>query len=558
MIILDCKNFNKEIFLKMKDEVLKADFISFDAEFSSVTTKRPFNMFDNSNSVYMKLRETVESALLLQLGISIFRTLPDGKTETAVYTVYTFPRRSEKRKKHSIENDCLAFLADNGFDFSRCFKDGLDFSRLEQGPNLLKTLTGLKKSHGHFIEESLKTELSSDDLEHIEDIPYTPETHGQHVFARKAYESNELGVADQEAIARYQKFMNNPEEKILKFDVNEKPVINYLTSPKSDFYNLIKEDHKVSLSVLKNHIKLTKVVKKAPKKIQKDDFLFKDIEHDKDKIISHFDFYGLSLLFYYIIKHNKPILFHNGLFDYLYIIDNFIADLPNDIRKFVALHQSLKLQIRDTKLLVTENQNLFPQFKKTRLSYILDSIREKEPIMERIIFAAESIVMSEDGNESQELSTHFVRIVDNEDKLHDAGYDSFITGMVYLHLEKHFTKKPENVLLEMHMVSRRLDLNVDLSDPQQCLHFDENITCFDRSLFIVIYDGFNHADSLATLMTESGSFKLEQIGDRCVFIFFSQLKEGHSIPQIVERINQRFETARAIPYEERKKLDIVL
>lgn len=558
MIILDCKNFTKEVFLKMKEQVLNADFISFDAEFSSVTAKRAFTMFDNSNSVYMKLRETVKDALLLQLGISIFKTLPDGKTETAVYTIYTFPHKSEKRKKHSIENDCLAFLAENGFDFSRCFRDGLDFSQIKQGPNLLKILTELKRSEENMTECNLKTDLSLDDLEHIEDIPYTADTRGEHIFPRKSYERNELGFADQEAMSRYLKFINNPDEKVLKFDVNEKLIVNYLTSPKSDFYNLIKEDHKVSLSCLKNHIKLTKVVKKTPKKIQKDDFHFKDIEHDKEKIVSYFDFYGLSLLFYYIIKHNKPILFHNGLFDYLYIIENFISDLPSDIRQFIALHQNLKMQIRDTKLLVTENNNVFPHFKKTKLSYILDIIREKNPIMEKIIFVDETFALPQDCKETEDLSKFFVKIENNEDKLHDAGYDSFITGMVYLHLEKQFTQRPENVLMETHLVSKRLDLNIDLSDPEQCRHFEENITCFNRSLFLFIHESFSEIDSLASIMTESGSFKIEQLENRLVFILFSQLKEGHSITHIVDRINKQFEAVRAVAYEDRKQLSIAL
>jgi len=558
MIILDCKNFTKDVFLKMKDQVINADFISLDAEFSSVTAKQAFNMFDNSNAVYLKLRDIVKDALLLQLGITVFKTLPNGQVETAVYTIYTFPHKSEKHKKHSIENDCLAFLAESGFDFPRCFRDGLDFSQLGQGPDLLKILTELKRSEGSLSELHLKTNLSFDDLEHIEDIPYTANMQGEHIFLRKAYESNELGLADQKAISRYQEFINDPNQKVLKFDVNDKTTLNYLTSPKSDFYNNIKEDHKVSFSCLKNHIKLVKVVKKAPKKIQKDDFHFKDIEHDKDKIVSYFDFYGLSLLLYYIIKHNKPILFHNGLFDYLYILHNFITDLPQDIRQFIALHQSLRIHIRDTKLLITENSQAFPQFKKTRLSYILDSIREKEPIMEKIVFVDEAFALPEDCKETKEASRFFVKIENNEDKLHDAGYDSFITGMVYLHLEKHFAQRPENVLMECHLISQRLDLNIDLSDLEQCRHFDENSHCLNRGMFLSIHESFTEVDSLASVIAEHGSFKLEQLENRIVFIIFSRFKEGQTVNHVVDRINKQFETVRAVPYEERKQLGFAL
>jgi hypothetical protein len=537
--------------MKMKEQIIQADFIAFDAEFSSVSSKQRFRTFDSSGAVYSKLRDTVSGALLLQLGISIFRKLPEGKTETTIYTVFTFPHKSEKRIKHKIENDCLSFLASNGFDFQRCFKDGLDFGKLSEKPNLLSELINEKKK-GLFTPADceLVSKFTENEMNNIENMPYhiNHSTSG-HIFPRSAYESTEFGTADQTAIEKYEAFKLDPEQKVLKIEVSEKPICNYLTSPKSDFFNLIKAESLVSLSCLKSHIKLVKVVKKKlNQQVIHDDFTFKDIEHDKERISSYFDVYGLSLIFYYIILHSKPILLHNGMFDYLYIIDNFICDLPVDLREFIKLHQSLQIHIKDTKLLVQDNNHLFPQFKKTKLSYILDKIRESESIMEQILFKAPTLV-----SELQGLSNnlHCIPILDNEDKLHDAGYDSFITGMVYLHLENKFENHPCNILLETHLIGKRLDMKQDLEDHKQCQHFNENLACIGRSFFIHFQTHFSLIDKLVATIGESGSFKIEELNKEIVFIFYSKLKEGCKTQDVVEKINEQFKELRAVAYENR-------
>ena len=96
----------------------EATYVSIDCEFTKVSNH--VNDFDPQFEVYKKYKETIEDALLTELGISIF-TKKDKHFETSVFNFSLFPDKHSRKKFAKAEYSCLYFLAVQDFDFKKCF-----------------------------------------------------------------------------------------------------------------------------------------------------------------------------------------------------------------------------------------------------------------------------------------------------------------------------------------------------------------------------------------------------------------------------------------------------
>ena len=67
---------------------------------------------------------------------------------------------------------------------------------------------------------------------------------------------------------------------------------------------------------------------------------------------------GMTLIIDLMTRLRKPLIFHNGLHDIMYIYNSFIADLPEDADDFKSEITRLFPQIYDTRQLLNNRKLL--------------------------------------------------------------------------------------------------------------------------------------------------------------------------------------------------------
>jgi hypothetical protein len=129
---------------------------------------------------------------------------------------------------------------------------------------------------------------------------------------------------------------------------------------------------------------------------------------------------GFSLFIQELIKARKPIIGHNPFLDLLFIYENCIDDLPEDYLEFKHKVHSLFPVIIDTRYLVTRYEHIFD---KRGIENIVKKIKDKK--------LDEYVDIIQDQKNGFAFYSS-----DNDKNFHDAGYDSYITGRIFISLLK--------------------------------------------------------------------------------------------------------------------------
>ncbi|XP_070530991.1 poly(A)-specific ribonuclease PARN isoform X2 [Cardiocondyla obscurior] len=127
---------------------------------------------------------------------------------------------------------------------------------------------------------------------------------------------------------------------------------------------------------------------------------------------------GLSNLLKKIVESGKIIVGHNMLLDLCHIVHQFFTPLPSDYAEFKTLLHGLFPRLLDTKVLCQSQQ--FKEFVSSSNLNLLFDIVKKPPFS---IPEVESV-----EGRSYSVST---------DKLHEAGYDAYITGLCFIALSNY-------------------------------------------------------------------------------------------------------------------------
>ncbi|KAI8874634.1 CAF1-domain-containing protein, partial [Backusella circina FSU 941] len=108
-----------------------------------------------------------------------------------------------------------------------------------------------------------------------------------------------------------------------------------------------------------------------------------------------------------------PVVLHNGAYDLCHTVDQFWRYLPNEVIEFKKLINGMWGQILDTKYLAEYHPKLKGQFKSSALGTLYEQLKKAEVKME--------------------FAEGFDRYKD-DDKAHEAAYDAYMTGVIYVAL----------------------------------------------------------------------------------------------------------------------------
>ena len=431
------ENFYEVEPILLKD-IENSEFIAFDLEFSGLI-KSKFKIYDSSEEKFQKSKYMAENYRIIQVGITPFIKKESNNNKEYIakpYNIYAFPSEKQSNNKFDFFLDSIIFNREHGCDFNKWISQGVPYLNNEN----LKKLT----------ERLMAGNINKYDPKNISSF--------KNIVLYK--EQDKIRYKD--FYNQFMNFYNNKEEKILKHEKIVRHLMLY-------FLNKLDEDIRKKIFIeykdeiigedVKSYLlihKLNSYEEKLQKINQENNEIIALIKKEK----------GIKNIIEKIISSKKPIVGHNCFIDLLFIMSHFMDDIPKNFHTYkLKLKNEFGGGIYDTKYLYNtsnlnfgENLNESNNKDNINLECLYTNLYEKNEKLEN----NQKIIVEIPKNEK------FINYFDEneknkEKKFHQADYDSFTTGCVYLYLKnilgEKFIKDGENKLNCYHGLYQCFDLN---------------------------------------------------------------------------------------------------
>ncbi|RCH80662.1 hypothetical protein CU098_001621, partial [Rhizopus stolonifer] len=353
----------------IEQAMLEADFIAIDTEFTGLTTPDiQFQNIDDIETRYSKLKSCVQEFTIIQYGVCAFKRNP----ETGDFMAKPF--------------NFYIFGADTNEVYSRRI-----FSAT---PSSLSFLRSNKFDFNKLIEEGIPF------YNFTEENSMFQSNQGTSVLNRRTLIKESTLTKSGKSFLEYnrnciKKWLQSNTETPLVVQVNSnfyKRLI-YQEAQDAKYNGFLQASQRDS-----KHIEITRIK-----------------EEDKRKKAANAPKLNFRAVIELIKKANCPVVAHNAAFDILHTVDQFWQYLPNHIEEFKKVANDMWPNIVDTKYLAEYH----PSLRVSRPTYCLILI-----IFSHALIQAGQQVVMEQG---------FERYVGAENEVaHEAGYDAYMTGVIYL------------------------------------------------------------------------------------------------------------------------------
>ena len=435
----------KEAFEIFKNTCDNSQYVSFDCEMTGLNlgTKTDGTKYDTQEFRYYKQKEVVSKLDLIQIGFTFYQEKKkyiekdkenDDKNddkkeiiEKKYYLERTFIFYLYKNSKLKLINEdlfdselkahpaSLKFLNESHFDFNILIKKGIHFNKLLNKNKIEQALNDKKilLSNGAMF---LSKENESKLIDKI--ISLT-----EYILNGKNDKPLEI-------------FFDNKRIMIFFLGCNFKKLLccdGFIITKSTNQENTIIVQKKENSTLTKafndkyNSFDNFKIaIKNDPNKIYECRYQLGCFNKDENKIKELVENeLGFSLYIDYLCKKKIPIIGHNIYYDMMFLYDKLIGDLPDDFYTFKKQIHEYFPYIYDTKYISTI---LTKKYKKCNIEKTnLDNVY-KTVIKNKYDTYIDFFPDAPNG---------FCLYNDMErDKLHDAGYDSIITGRSFILLNK--------------------------------------------------------------------------------------------------------------------------
>ena len=431
----------KEAYEIFKNTCDNSQYVSFDCEMTGINlgTKTDGTKYDTQEFRYYKQREVVSKLDLIQIGFTFYqeRTKKIEKEpekekdkkeieEKQFYLERTFLFYLYKNSKLKMINEdlfdselrahpaALKFLGDTNFDFNILIKKGINFNKLQNREKIKNALNEKKilLSNGAMFlskeNESLLIEKVIQVSEYI--------IKGTSKPFEISFDNNRLLIFF--FFINFKKLLNIDVFIITKFFISLKYKTLIITKKENISNNGFNQKYNSFDNfkiIIKNDVNIIYQSRYQLGCFSNEEIVDQLTEEEL----------GFSKFIEYLCAKKIPIIGHNIYYDMMFVFDKLIGDLPPDFYSFKEqIHQYFPI-IYDTKYITTK---LTQQYKKCNIEKTnLDNVY-KTIMKDRFDIYVDFFPDAPNG---------FCLYNDMErDKLHDAGYDSIITGRCFILLNK--------------------------------------------------------------------------------------------------------------------------
>uniref|UniRef100_A0A7M4E7E5 Poly(A)-specific ribonuclease PARN n=1 Tax=Crocodylus porosus TaxID=8502 RepID=A0A7M4E7E5_CROPO len=362
------------------------------------------NGFDTPEERYQKLKKHSMDFLLFQFGLCTFKY--DHMEEKYImksFNFYIFPKpfnRSSPDVKFVCQSSSIDFLANQGFDFNKVFRNGIPYLNQEEERQLREQ-----------YDEKRSQANGAGSLSYISPnatkCPVTiPED--QKKFIERVVE-------------RIEDFLKNEENESLELEPCtgfQRKLIYQTVSwkyPKGIHVETLETEKK------ERYIIISKVDEEERKRREQQ-------KQEKEQGQLN-DAVGFSRVIHAIANSCKLVIGHNMLLDVMHTIHQFYCPLPDDLNEFKEVTSCVFPRLLDTKLMASTQP-----FKELINN---TSLAELEKRLKEVPFNPPKVESAE-GFPSYDTAS---------EQLHEAGYDAYITGLCFISMANFlgsFLSPPKN------------------------------------------------------------------------------------------------------------------
>ena len=435
----------KEAFEIFKDTCDNSQYVSFDCEMTGLNleTKTDGTKYDTQEFRYYKQKQVVSKLDLIQIGFTFYQEKKkimekikeneekleekSEKIEKKYYLERTFIFYLYKNSKLKLINEdlfdselkahpaSLKFLNESNFDFNILIKKGIHYNKLSNKNKIEKALNekNILLSNGAMFLSKENESILIDKVIIL----------AEYILNGKNDKPKEI-------------FFENKRIMIFFLGCNFKKLLycdNFIITKSTEKNNTLVITKKENATLSKefndkyncfDNFKLT--IKNNPNKIYECRYQLGCFNKDENKIKELVqDELGFSFYIEYLCQKQIPIIGHNIYYDMMFLYDKLIGDLPDDFYSYKKKIHEYFPYIYDTKYISTILTKKYKKcnIEKTNLDNVYKTIL-KNKFDTYIDFFPDAI-------------NGFCLYNDMErDKLHDAGYDSIITGRSFILLNK--------------------------------------------------------------------------------------------------------------------------
>uniref|UniRef100_A0AAY4B722 Poly(A)-specific ribonuclease PARN n=1 Tax=Denticeps clupeoides TaxID=299321 RepID=A0AAY4B722_9TELE len=467
------KNF-KDSLSTVYSAIEEADFLAIDGEFSGISdgpsVSALTNGLDTPEERYAKLKKHSMDFLLFQFGLCTFRyDQSESKYLTKSFNFYIFPKpfsRNSPDIKFICQSSSIDFLASQGFDFNKVFRNGIPYLNQEEEAQLREQYEERRnQANGagtpSFISPSSKGPVNVPD-EHKDFI--------NRVIAKvDSLLSNTEKTVDLEPCTGFQR-------KLIYQTLN---------------WNRVDEEERRR----REHEKQ---------------------EREQEELN---DAVGFSRVIHAISKSGKLVVGHNMLLDVMHTIHQFYCPLP-EVRVealFILLLKKNSLiylfyfVLQDLNDFKEVTMCVFPRLLDTKLMasthpFKVHNLRRTPSNLPELVRPYFS-----DGFQSYNTAT---------EQLHEAGYDAYITGLCFISMANYLGKTCvyapsrsfSSVCIPKLVFIYYIYLN-DLFSPKR-----------DHVLYVTFPKEWKTSD-LYQLFSAFGNIQVSWIDDTSAFVSLSQTEQ---------------------------------
>lgn len=398
----------KESLGEIHESIESASFLAIDAEFTGLETEGNFiHAFDTPEDRYKKLYQSVKSFMIIQFGLCAFHY--NKKTQsytTKVFNFYVFPRpynRSAPDAKFTCQTSSLEFLASKGMDFGKVFRDGISYLHSDDKQKLFEAMEKRRAAH--------QAQGSSPDSDAEEPTP---------IMNSPTVSPEERRVIEA-SLKRVDDYLNaNPDSNNLE-PLDLEPCDAFL---RKCLFEEVRQRFKpkVHLESRLNDNKQRFIRVSFPQ--TEEDLRHMEEERKQAEKQELEDAVGFSKVIEAISHYKKLVIGHNMILDLLHVINRFCFELPEDYVNFKEAAQLVFPSIIDTKHMANS-----PPFNELVKNKDLASLQKE---LEKL----------QCGQEVKADPAEGFPNYSSRERLHEAGYDAYLTGLCFLRMANYLGTKP--------------------------------------------------------------------------------------------------------------------
>uniref|UniRef100_A0A0K8TML4 Poly(A)-specific ribonuclease PARN n=1 Tax=Tabanus bromius TaxID=304241 RepID=A0A0K8TML4_TABBR len=385
----------RHVLPELNEVIDKAAFVAIDCELTGISTENNIYPCDRPEDAYRKINENSSGYILIQLGLTAVRASDEDpeKYSYRSYNFYVFPRLWKQSFK--CQGSSMTFLAENGFDFVKLFRDGIPYCNQQQERELRERLEEKQKARGHILNCSEK-----DTSNHVP----VPED-------------------EKETLANIRKLV----DEFLSSETETEKIINDCNGfQRKLIYEMLESDYSDKITASSRVENSFKVLVIEKKKSAEEELTIEQ-ERRRNEQIELEESIGISAVMQKISKSGKLIVGHNMLLDLMHILRQCFGPLPTCFKEFKQYAHCIFPNIVDTKYVCTL-PDIKCKIRNSILAHLVQTVSE-EPF---------TPIKLEPECEDSKYSL-------SENKAHEAGYDSFLTATAFLGLMGHLKILPQSL-----------------------------------------------------------------------------------------------------------------